>query len=38
MQHVAQLEAEIIKLRRMLKRLKNGAEPENQPYDDGVAA
>jgi hypothetical protein len=38
MQRVAQLEAEILKLRRMLKRLKHGAEPENQPYDDGVAA
>ena len=38
MQRVAQLEAEILKLRRMLKRLKNGAEPDNQPYDDGVAA
>jgi hypothetical protein len=38
MARVAQLEAEILKLRRMLKRLKNRAEPDNQPYDGGVAA
>jgi hypothetical protein len=39
MQRVAQLEAEILKLRRMLKKLKGGATGEdNQPHDDGVAA
>jgi PilZ domain len=38
MERVAQLEAEILKLRRMLKRLKHGADPDNQLYDDGVAA
>jgi hypothetical protein len=39
MQRVAQLEAEILKLRRMLKKLKGGATgDDNQPYDDGVAA
>ena len=39
MQRVAQLEAEILKLRRMLKKLKGGATGEdNQPNDDGVAA
>jgi hypothetical protein len=38
MQRVAQLEAEIVKLRRMLKRLKRGDDSENQPFDDGVAA
>ena len=35
MQQVAELEAEILKLRRTLKRLKNG---DNQPLNDGVAA
>jgi hypothetical protein len=38
MQRVAQLEAEIIKLRRVLKKLRAGGNPENQPHDDGVAA
>ncbi len=38
MQRVAQLEAEILKLRRMLKRLKHSGNADNQPYDDGVAA
>ena len=38
MQRVAQLEAEILKLRRMLKKLKGGDTGDNQPYDDGVAA
>jgi len=38
MQRVAQLEAEILKLRRMLKRLKHSSDPDNQPHDDGVAA
>jgi hypothetical protein len=37
MQRVAQLEAEILKLRRVLKRFKHGGNAENQPYDDGVA-
>jgi hypothetical protein len=35
MERIAQLEAENLRLRRMLKRLKGG---ENQSYDDGVAA
>jgi PilZ domain len=35
MQRVAELETEILKLRRTLKRLKSG---DNQPLDDGVAA
>jgi hypothetical protein len=38
MQRVAQLEAEIIKLRRVLKRLRASSNHENQPHDDGVAA
>jgi PilZ domain len=38
MQRVAQLEAEILKLRRVLKKLKGGATGDNQPHDDGVAA
>jgi hypothetical protein len=38
MERVAQLEAEILKLRRMLKKLRAGADPDHQPYDDGVAA
>ena len=38
MGRVAQLEGEILKLRRMLKRLKRGPTGDNQPHDDGVAA
>ena len=38
MQRVAQLEAEILKLRRVLKKLKGGDTGDNQPHNDGVAA
>jgi hypothetical protein len=37
MARVAQLEGEILKLRRVLKKLKPGSD-DNQPHDDGVAA
>ena len=37
MARVAQLEGEILKLRRVLKKLKHGSD-DNQPHDDGVAA